>query len=128
LGSLQLLAQAVSKVFSSRFALCQANAPVVKKLIYLHDALAQLLDFTVVMGSEFLDLRLMPGSEFLDLRLMPGSEFLDLRLVPGFGLREMSAEFLDLRLVARFRLSEKLAVEIFDLRDPVWNKGAQTTH
>src|SRR5205814_985539 len=90
-------------------------------------------------GVELLDLSLMTGFrlrqmgvDVFDFRLMPafrlrksGVELLDFSLVTSFRLRQMGVEFFDLNLVASFRFFEKLAVEMFDLRDPFWNNGIQ---
>jgi hypothetical protein len=73
---LQLFSQPVLQVVSPRFALCQSNALVAKKLI------------------EFLDLSVVSS---FGLRQM-GAELLDLRLVASFCLRkDLAVQTLDLR-------------------------------
>ena len=69
-----MLAQTVPKLLSPSFAFCQANASLTKKLIHLHNALAQLLDFPVIVSGELSDLGLVVcfcfsqvAHQFLDL-------------------------------------------------------------
>ena len=62
-----------------------------QKLIHLHNALAQVLDFPGVMGAEFLDLG----------------------LVLSFGLRQVVGKFLNLRLLLRFCLREMRVSPLF---------------
>ena len=59
----------------------------------------------------------------VDFTTVVSREFLHLSLVARFGLGKMGSEFLDLCLVARVRLRKELAVEIFDLGYPIWNKS-----
>src|SRR5439155_23337569 len=49
----------------------------------------------------------------------------DFTAVAFFSLRKVRVQFFDLTLVASFRLPQQFAVEMFDLRDSLRNKGIQ---
>ena len=80
--------------------------------------LVLIFGFSQMLG-EFL--RPAPCARF---RFSPdGRELLHLGFVLLFGLRKMRAEFLDFGFVASFGLRKELAVELLNLREPLWNEG-----
>ena len=61
----------------------------------------------------------------LHVLFIDGNQFYAIDKVCQNSVRQMGLELFDLILVASFRFFEKLAVEMFDLRDPFWNNGIQ---
>src|SRR5437773_6194186 len=93
----------VSKLLFLRFALCQADALFVDKLVHLRD-------LPVVVGGKFFYLLFVSGFGFRKMVC----QFLNLPFVSGFGLRKMVCQLLNLLFVSGFGF-RKMVWQFFDL-------------
>jgi hypothetical protein len=117
---LQLLAQTLPYIVSASFALRQANASGVEKLIHLRNAIAELRDFGLVPS--FGLRKAIPN--FLNLALILSALF----FVVEAKLAELAFEMLGaLFFVLEVEL-EELALEMLNPRNPFWNGSIQAAH